>query len=256
MKISRLFGAVLAAGLSVIAVRHEGVALANPPEAVVANPPEVKKPIAFDANSLAWGMSPKQVAAAHDKVVDDEYRPKYQGTSPGVAMKALDNEVAEAKAEFRRTRVDFGAVPTGLDHTPLRGEYTYNNKESYLTLTRKGKTRHLFFIQDKLWKVIDEVSFADNTSYGKTFEEVVVKLATDLATIGRVVQADPAKNQFATEVDWRDANIHFRVIDRGEGGFAFAYIDRTTEANLGTLRANKPASDSDVDPDVAAAMKK
>ena len=63
-------------------------------------------------------MPPKQVADAIDKIIDDDYRPQYKDVQPGVRMHALDAQVAEEKAEFRRSRIDFGKLPTGLDASP------------------------------------------------------------------------------------------------------------------------------------------
>ena len=50
------------------------------------------------------------------------------------------------KAEFRRSWIEFGNLPTGVDASPLKGEYTYKNKEAMMSIQRGGKTRYFFFI--------------------------------------------------------------------------------------------------------------
>ena len=104
-----------------------------------------QEPMVIEPSGLAWGMDHNKVAGVYDKQFDADYKPKYKAVSPGVKMKALDAALAEEKAVFRRSRIDFGKIPTGLDGTPLKGEFTYNNGESMMSVTRNGQTRYLFF---------------------------------------------------------------------------------------------------------------
>jgi hypothetical protein len=263
MKAMKVLGTVLAIGLglSVVSSANDANAQAKgqgkkAPAAVSvsAEPPDAKKPIKVTPATLSWGMSPKQVATVMDAVLDEDYKPLYQKVSPGVKMKALDAQLAEDKSAFRRSRIDFGKLPTGIDSTPLRGEYTYLNKESMMSLTRNGQTRYFFFIQDKLWKVIDEHKLAEGNPLGKTWEEAVLKQVKLFGVPGRVLEADYEKGRNATEVDWKDATTHVRVIQRGDTAIAIAYEDRATLGNLANLRANKPAATDDIDPAVAAAI--
>lgn len=262
MKANRLLGAILAAGLGVSVIGGAADALAEKKPksgasaAPAADPPDAKKAITLSLPGLAWGQTPKQVATAIDKIFDDDYQVLYKATSPGVKMKALDAQLAEEKDQFRRSRIDFGKLPTGIDSTPLKPEYTYMNKETLMILTHKGRTTNFFFIQDKLWKVIDETAFDEGTPIGKTFADAVVKLATRYGVAGRVLPPDPAKQQFSTEVDWRDGSTHLRAIERSDKAFALGYVDRATESQLTSMRTNKPVDDNAIDPAVAAAMRK
>src|SRR6185436_12964945 len=126
----------------------------------------------------------------------------YKEVQPGVKMKALDAQLAEDKSQFRRSRIDFGKTPTGYDATALRGEYSYQNKEAVLNLTRKGEVTYFFFIQEKLWKIIEERKLNDKTPLGKTYAESVVKLSTGFGTPGRVLPAEGGRS--SVEVDWKD----------------------------------------------------
>ncbi|WP_437624636.1 hypothetical protein [Sorangium sp. So ce1151] len=266
MKAKRLLGAGLAVGLGLAAITSTAVVAAQPKggkgaaaaaaPARPAEPPVTKKTIALTPPGIAWGLSTKQVAAVIDKMLDEAYVPRYKATSPGVKMRALDAELAEEKSAFRRSRIDFGKLPTGIDSTPLKGEYTYLNKESMMTLTRDGGKRYFFFIQDKLWKIIDEHALGEGSSRGKDFQSAVVKLATALGVPGRVTPPDPDKGRYVTEVDWKDAGTRFRVIERGETEIAFAYEDLVTLSSLDSLRPNKPVDANAIDPAVASAIRK
>lgn len=258
MKAKRLLGAFVAIGLGLVTMAATPPVLAagKPKAAAPAlqtEAPKVSKSIAFPIASLAWGMSPKQVAAVIDKLIDDDYRPLYKEVQPGVKMKALDAQLAEDKSQFLRGRIDFGKLPTGIDSTPLRGEYTYQNKESLMTLNRKGQATHFFFIQDKLWKVIDEAKLSDTSPMGKTFPDVAIKFSAKYGVPGRVLQPDANRN--SVEIDWRDASTHFRVIERSDTAVALAYEDNGTVSNLSALRSFKPVVDDGIDPIVAAAMR-
>lgn len=269
MKMRRLLGAALAAGMGLAAITSTTVADAQPKggknEASAAAPattPTTKKTLDLNLPgtprgvSLTWGMTINQVAAVIDKLLDAAYVPLYKATSPGVKMKALDAQLAEEKNAFRRSRIDFDKLPTGVDATPLKGEYTYLNKESMLTFAREGVKRHFFFIQGKLWKMIDEHTLSKDDPRGATFADAVVKLAKKLGVPGRVIQPDPENGRFVTEVDWKDAGTRLRVIERGETAVAFAYEDLVTLSSLDSLRANKQVDPTAIDPVVASAVRK
>ncbi|NUQ78852.1 MAG: hypothetical protein HUU21_35455 [Polyangiaceae bacterium] len=262
MKAMKVLGTLLAIGLGLSVVggasdaqaQARGKKTAAPP-AVAAEPPDTKSAIKIAPATLTWGMAPKKVAEVVDTVLDEDYKPLYKKVSPGVKMKALDAQLAEEKSAFRRSRIDFGKLPTGIDSTPLRGEYTYLNKESMMSLTRNGQTRYFFFIQDKLWKIIDEHKLVEGHPLGKTWEEAVIKHVKLFGVPGRVLEADYEKGRNATEVDWKDAATHVRVVQRGDTAIAVVLEDRATLSNLASLRPNKPAATDDIDPAVAAAIR-
>jgi len=257
MKAKRLLGALLTAALAcAVALPAADVQAAKKKDdAPAAEPPVVKKAIKLSLPGITWNQSPKNVTDAIEKIIDDDYRARYREVQPGIKMKELDQEVAELKSQFARSRVDFGKLPTGMDASPLRGEYTYNNRECVYNLDRNGLRTWFFFIQDRLWKVIEEHKLNDKHPLGKTYQEAVVKMSTDFGVPGRVIPPD-GTNRFALEVDWKDATSHLRAIQRGESAMGLAFEDNGTLANLASLRPNKPAQDNGVDPDVAAALGK
>ena len=256
----KIWCALLALGLGLAAASASSDALADKPKntkaapAAPAEPATAKKDIKYDLPGVTFGQTVKQATAAVEKLLDEDYKPLYAKVSPGVKMKQLDAALAEEKSAFARSRIDFGKIPVALDSGPLKGEYTYNNKESKMELTRKGVTIHFFFIQDKLWKLIFERKLGEKEPTGKDFADAVSKLAKDLGIAGRVQAADEAKGLYFQEVDWKDAKTHLRVIDRGSVA-GFAYEDNATLGNLAALRVNKPAEEK-LDPAVAAVTRK
>ena len=258
MNAKRLLGVLLTAGFSLAAVMPAADVYAQrkkKEEAPAAEPPATKKAIALSLKGVTWGQSPKQLADLVDALLDEDYRPLYKGVQPGIKMKELDGQLAEDKAQFRRSRVDFGKLPTGIDASPLRGEYTYNNRECLMSLLHKGETTHFFFIQERLWKLIEERKLSESSGLGKTYAEAVVKVSTTYGTPGRVVPPDPAQQRYALEVDWKDATTHLRAIQRSDTALGLAFEENATLGNLASLRSNKPVDDSGIDPDVAAAMR-
>ncbi|MDI1483743.1 hypothetical protein [Polyangium sp. y55x31] len=260
MKVNKLWAALLATTFGLAATATPVVVEAQAKKKAAAAPapmgPAVtKKPIALEPASLKWGMTTKQVGEAIDKQLDEAYKPLYQKVSPGVKMRELDAQLLEEKNAFRRSKIEFGKLPTAVDNGPLRGEYSYLNKEWMLSQTREGTTRYFFFIQDKLWKIIDEIKLAKGGPHGANFQEAAVKLSTVYGTPGRIIPPNPDLGMFATVVDWKDATTHVRLIERGETAIAIAYEDNATLQNIESLRPNKPKQEDAIDPAVAAAIR-
>ncbi|MRG93459.1 hypothetical protein [Polyangium spumosum] len=259
MKVNKLWAALLATTFGLAATATPMVVEAQAKKKAAApammGPAVVKKPIAIEPASLKWGMTTKQVGEAIDKQLDEAYKPLYQKVSPGVRMRALDAQLLEEKNTFRRSKIAFGKLPVAVDSTPLRGEYSYLNNEWMLSQTRDGKTRYFFFIQDKLWKIIDEIKLQKGGPFGANFQEAAVKLSTAYGTPGRIIPPNPDLGMYSTVVDWKDQATHVRLIERGEAAIAIAYEDNATLAKLDSLRPNKPKQEEEIDPAVAAAIR-
>ena len=259
MKANKIWGALLATTFGLAAIMAPTNADAEKKKKTdkveaPTGPAQAVKPIQLlpvTAN-LKWGLSVKDTAKAIDGMLDAEFKPIYQATSPGIAMKTLDSQLREEKSSFRRSRIDFGLLPVALDSTPLAKEYSYRNNESLLKLDRKGETRYFFFIQDRLWKIIDEINLEKKNPYGKTLQDAAVKLSTLYGAAGRVIPPNPDKQIYSTTIDWKDATTHVRLIERGETAIAIAYEDNSTLDNIDTLRANKPVVEDDIPAEIRA----
>lgn len=221
---------------------------APPPEA-----PVVQQPIPLSPEGLQFGLGFKEVAAIYDKVLDKEYVPLYRKVQPGPAMTALDAELQEKKLAFRRSRVDFGTLPTGIDQTAIAGEYGYKNDESLMSFKQEGRTRYFFFYKGKLWKTYDEIRLGEGSEYGATFKDAVAVLNAKLGAEGRVRDADPVQGLRFPEADWVDAKTRVRAIDRSyEDVLGLVYENRETAKALEAIwKANRTDANA-IDPDVLA----
>lgn len=217
------------------------------------NPPMVQA-ISISPKELMWRIDEKRVADIYAKVIDNDFKPKYAKVQPGPDSIALDAEVQQQKDVFRRSLLDFGAVPTGIDASPLKGEYTYNNGETMMRITRKGKTRDFFFIQHKLWKIVDEMPLGETAEWGKDFAAAVVKISSSYGVPGRICEPDYEKGRPRREVDWRDGNTQVRAIEWDATSFALVFVDLGTVGQLATWRSNKGTQTGGVDPSVQDVM--
>lgn len=262
-------GTAIALGFGAVAVDAPSLsiraALAGPEKAPakgpkgkekpVADAPVTKKGITVQPSELAWGIDKKKLHAIYDKVIDEDYKARYKKVQPGPELDRLDAEVNEKKSEFKRSQIDFGNVPTGMDSTPLKPEYSYNNKEFLLSIDRGGKTRYFFFINDRLWKIVDALKLGEKSPWGKTFDEAVGILNKHYGADGRTRQADDAAGRPNKEVDWKDSTSQVRAIDWGDS-FAIAFQDSATVAQLPSLRKNTLSNAKDIDAKVKDAGRK
>ncbi len=225
-----------------------------------AAPPKPSSAEPAPANSLGprleqhkWGMTQSELTRLYTEtngILWKDYDERLAKSRVGPDMTAIENEREAAKAAFQRSVVDFKDTPTGYDATAIRAEYTYRNHESVMSLQRKGVKRFFFFINDRLWKMYDEVQLSPN-GIGATFKDVSAKLATELGAPGRVRPA--GKDVSVTTVDWSDASTHLRLLDRSsEGLVAFVYEDNATLAKLPALRTNKDTDKFAMDPTVTS----
>ena len=213
----------------------------------------IAKSIGLAPKGMKWGLSNEQIAKLYDVVLDDEFLPLLKKTEPGLKMTALEEELRDKKGVLRRSRIDFGNTPTGVDQSALKGEYSYKNGESMSRITlRSGTVRHLFFFSDKLWKIYDEHKLAAGGTLGKDFQEAVKILSKRFGSPPKLVPADFAKGQSFDEAVWRDPDKVIRAVDRGNI-LGMIYADKSIADNLGNHRKNKPVDDHAMDKDVAAA---
>lgn len=209
---------------------------------------------------LRWGISHAEVTKLFTEnggIIWKDYDEKLKKARVGPEMTALEAERESKKQAFSRSFIEFKDTPTGYDATGIKSEYTYRNKESLMWIEREGKPkRFFFFINDRLWKIYDEVPLSDAGLYGKSYLDAVNTMNGKLGAQGRVQGADPAKGISATTVDYKDASSHLRVLDRsGEKVVGIAIEDSSTVSNLASLRSVKADDPNAIDPSVAAVTK-
>lgn len=215
--------------------------------------------LASHLDNVRWGMSRAEVTKAFTEnggIIWKDYDEKLAKARVGPEMTAIENEREQAKQAFARSFIEFKDTPTGYDATGIRGEYTYKNRESLMWVNRQAKKRYFFFINDRLWKVYDEVPLAEGGPMGKSYIDAVNKTNAELGAQGRIQGVDPAKGVNATTVDWKDGASHLRLVDRsGDHVVAVVIEDNGTLANLASLRTNKAEDPTAIDPTIAAVTK-
>jgi hypothetical protein len=201
-------------------------------------------------------MMENDVVEFYNKVLDQDYVPIYKMTPIGPKMKEVDAALAEQKLAFPRSEVVFGTLPTGVDNTPLKGEYNYKNNESMLSITRQGVTRYFFFINKRLWKIYDALPLKKEGDMGASYKDAVAILTKRFGVPGRVLGEDPAHGRNTTEVDWSDANTHVRAIDRSDENIVgVIYQDRATGERMAAYKAGQKEGQAGIDPMIAAVTK-
>jgi len=246
---------ILAFGMALGAFGSSGAAHALPPvlgkpDAKVdakkgkKDPPpaEVDKKVKLSPDGLRFGMTLEEISKLYEKVFDEEFVPLYKAVEPGPRMAELDAELADKKSLIARNKLEFGTLPSGLDDTPLAGEFSYNNGESVTQIKlRSGVQRYFFFFGNHLWKVYDVHKLGKKSKLGADYGAAVEGLTKQFGKPPRALKADPEAGRRLDQVDWQDKETLVRVLDRGNGALALSYIDRKTEENLGKFRTNKTA---------------
>jgi hypothetical protein len=236
---------------------------AGAPKGAPKPPPTVKEAIHLTPEGLHMGMATNELIDFYNKVLDQDYVEIYKRTPIGPKMKEVDAALADQKQAFARSEIIFGDLPTGIDNSPLKGEYRYKNHESMMSLTRQGTTRYFFLWNKRLWKFIDVTALKKEgdpgapTYLGSTYQEAVSILTKRFGVAGRVLPEDPAHGRNATEVDWADSTIHVRAIDRsGENLVGLGFEEKTTADRLAAITAQQKGEDTGgIDPTIAAITK-
>lgn len=220
----------------------------------------IEKSFQIPPKGLRWGLSLEGIAKLYDKSIEAEMLPLFKKAEPGLELDALNDDLKMRKGELRRSRLDFGSTPTGMDQSALKGEYTYNNAESLASITsRTGTKRYFFFFSDRLWKVYDEYKLKPGGNLGADFEEAVKILTKRFGVPPKRLTSDYDKGRPFDEAEWRDPDKVVRVLDRGKT-LAVVYAERRVQENLADFRKNsgEPGSlkgEPALDRDVQAAMR-
>lgn len=231
-------GLVIAAGVLCV----PGTSVMAKPAAAKAKsgPAPLAKDFLLAPNGLRWGIGFPLLAKVYDDALDASYVPIYKKTEPGNAMELLDAQLAEKKALIRRSKVDFGSSPTGVDSGPLNGEYGYNNGESMAKITLNGGTnRYFFFHTDRLWKVYDEYKIGKSSKLGASWEDAVKALGALLGGAPQMLEPDDSAKRTFEEAVWATATMQIRAVNRShQNVVAVAWVDRgVSERIIGSRRA-------------------
>jgi len=258
----RVVGMLAAFGVAALTLSAEPVALAKGKEKKAAapaptGPAKFKGRLVLSPKGLSWGDSIEAVAKLYDKEFDKEFLPLYKKAQPGPQMSALDAELRDKKALIRRSRIEFGSLPTGVDQSPLKGEYSYMNGEMMTKVKlRSGVMRYFFFFKNRLWKIYDEHKLRKGGPYGENWDEALKIITKKYGGVAPYkLEPDYAKGRNFDEAQWQDGTTVIRAINR-EPMLAMVYQDANIFFNLSKYRVNKPQDPHAIDKDVAAATSK
>jgi hypothetical protein len=229
-----------------------------PKVAALPPPPIVNDPIRLTPEGLRMGMAVNEVIDFYNKVLDLDYVEIYKRTQVGPAMSQVDAALQEQKQAFVRSEVVFGNLPTGIDNSPLKGEYNYKNNETMMSLTRQGVTRYFFFWNKRLWKIYDATPLKKDgdsgapTYLGASYKDAVGILTKRFGKAGRVLTEDPARGRNSTEVDWADKVVHVRALDRSsENIVGLVFQDRAVADRMVAIRAGQKGDEGGIDPTIS-----
>lgn len=249
--------AALPVSPGVIAQAKKGKAKKKEAEPAPTGPAKFKGKLVLSPKGLAWKHSLEAIAKLYDKEFDKEFLPLYKKAQPGPQMQALDAEVADKKQLLRRNKIEFGTLPTGVDQSALKGEYSYGNGEMLTRVTlRSGVTRNFFFFKNALWKIYDEHKLRKGGPYGESWEEALEILTKKYGGVAPYkLEPDYGKGRNFEEAQWQDGNTVIRAINRAPM-LGLAYQDANVFFNIKKYRANKVEDPHAIDKDVAAATAK
>lgn len=252
MKLS-WFVATTAIALGIQAV---GAADAPAKPAASSSTGNIEKSLQISPAGLRWGMSLEEIAKLYDKVIADEMLPLFRKAQPGLELDALNEEMKNRQGALRRSRIDFGSTPTGVDQSALKGEYSYQNGESMASLTlSSGTKRNFFFFNDRLWKIYDEHKLKKGGGLGENFQEAIKALSKRFGASPKMSPADYDKGRPFDEAEWHDPDKQIRAIDRGPT-LGVVYAERKIAENIGHYRKNQSLDGPEaIDRDVANVTK-
>ena len=215
----------------------------------------LEKKITVAPDGVRFGMTLEHLAKVYDQYFDAMYLDRYKKADPGIRQERLDNEVNERKQLLRRSRIDFGGIPTGVDNTALKGEYSYGNGESMSHVVINGDVRrNFFFFSDRLWKIYDEYPLRNGSELGLTFEDAVGRLTARFESEPERIEQDPANGQPFEEARWTGPTMIIRVLNR-EPTLAVVFIDKSVQDSLSSRRKSRMANPQAIDRDVSAIVR-
>ena len=200
---------------------------------------KIAKTIQLAPSGMKWGLSNHQIANIYDKYFDHAYGEMLARAPLGPQTNALNSEMEDRKDLVRRSVIGFGEQQTGVDATPLKGEYSYRNRESMSKTTLVGgTTRYFFFFGDSLWKVYDEHKLKAGGPLGASYSDAVTALTTMFGGAPKKLEAGAGAT--FEEARWTDGTTLVRLINREHENIAvIAYVDESVQNKLPSLRKNR-----------------
>ena len=218
---------------------------------------KLKSQLRLAPRGLEWGMGVTQISNLYKRYFDHQYNLMMKGTPLGPQTASLEAELTDKKKLAHRNHIKFGKEFTGVDSTPLKGEYSYLNNESMTKVAvNGGLMRYFFFFSDRLWKVYDEHKLRAGGPLGGSFEDAVATLTEMFGVTPKRLDPDFNRGRNFAEAHWSDGANLLRLVNREhEKLVGVVYVEESTQSKLPTLRVNKPRQER-IDRDVTEATSK
>ncbi len=203
---------------------------------------------------LTWGMGAEQIAKLYDRIFEAQYTELYKRTPIGPQTDALDAEREEKKRLLRQNKLVFGNMPTGMDNTALKAEFTYQNNESMTKIDfGNGLVRNFFFFGDRLWKIYDEHTLG-KSPIGANWESAIAYVSGKLGAKPKMLEAGGGRD--FQQAEWSDGTTLVRLINRDyQQVVGVVFIEESVNKQLPSLRKNRKADATAVDASVTAATR-
>jgi hypothetical protein len=203
---------------------------------------------------LTWGMGAEQIAKLYDRIFEAQYTELYKRTPIGPQTEALDAEREEKKRLLRQNKLIFGNMPTGMDNTALKSEFTYQNNESMTKLDfGNGLVRNFFFFGDRLWKIYDEHTLG-KSPIGANWESAILYVSDKLGSKPKLLEAGGGRD--FQQAEWSDGTTLVRLVNRDyQQVVGVVFLEESVQKQLPSLRKNRKADATAVDASVAAATR-
>jgi hypothetical protein len=203
---------------------------------------------------LTWGMGAEQIAKLYDRIFEAQYTELYKRTPIGPQTEALDAEREEKKRLLRQNKLIFGNMPTGMDNTALKSEFTYQNNESMTKIDfGNGLVRNFFFFGDRLWKVYDEHTLG-KSPIGANWESAIGFVSDKLGSKPKLLEAGGGRD--FQQAEWSDGTTLVRLVNRDyQQVVGVVFVEESVQKQLPGLRKNRKADQTAVDASVAAATR-
>lgn len=201
-----------------------------------------------------WGWSHRKLITHFTRSLQKLYRPSLAKAPDAISEDRLRRAMNARIARIKGSYVEFSGQHTGWDTSLIRDEYTHNNNEALVEVRelRAGRadpryTDYFFFINDHLWRRYR--AFNQDQFEGIPFQTAAASFQKRFGPAREII-----KNKQLVGLEWQDGNTRLEAVDNTEffGVFCLVFSEKSTEARLDTLRTNKRAKGSGLNPLVEA----
>jgi len=212
-------------------------------------------PIATSMGDLHWGLSEHEVTAYARRKLTAQFSEEIAKTKDSGKQAKLKAELKKAQGEIEGSLTSFEGGRSRWDQSPVAGEFNYDNNESMLVAKGNGVGSYYFFLNGRLWKLVEVLDKSAGGSDFKKFSQHI----EDKFGKGRLKKGELAPGQGNTQwLEYLDRNSRVRAADESSkrGGYAVIYEEMSTVRELASLHPKKQRKAADAEAEAAPAPAK